>query len=221
MFVRGGRVGRFPKTKIPTVDYRVSVEEMRKLEACDWAALFGTEFSPKSFVIEIGFGRGEFLIDLAQNDPETGFLGVDVNHKRVLKMAHRLVRNEITNVRLLEGTGQSLLTALPTLPFVGAFWINFPDPWPKRRHEHRRMLRAEFLRELAMRLAQGGRLEIATDNEEYAREIDAALRGEVLLENRFAPHAFLSDVPGRKPTAYELLWRAEERKLHFWSYAKK
>ena len=83
------------------------------------------------------------------------------------------------------------------------------------------MLNAPFLHQLATRLLPGGRLEIATDNEEYALGVDAALREETLLENRFAPHAFLSDVPGRKPTAYELLWRTEGRKLHFWSYARK
>lgn len=214
-------VGRFPKTEIQGLDPRVSVEEIAKLEACGLSALFGTEFLPKRFVIEIGFGRGEFLFDLAQNDPEAGFLGVDVNHKRVLKMAHRVVRNAMTNVRIFEGTGQALLAALPAVPLVTAFWINFPDPWPKRRHERRRMLRPEFIHELAMRLVQDGRLEIATDNEEYALGIDTALRGEAWLANRFAPHAFLADVPGRKPTAYELLWRAEGRKLHFWSYTRK
>lgn len=214
-------MGRFPKAEIEGVDYRVSVEEIAKLEVRSLSALFGAEFSPKRFVIEIGFGRGEFLLDLAQNDPEAGFLGVDVNHKRALKMAHRLVRSGITNVRVVHGTGQALLAALPEMPCVDVFWINFPDPWPKRRHESRRMLNADFLHGLALRLVRGGRLEIATDNEEYALGIDAALHAEILLENRFAPRAFLMDVPGRKPTAYELLWRAEGRKSHFWSYAKK
>ena len=215
-------MGRFPKTAIQGVDYRVSVEEIAKLEACGLSALFGMEgFVPKQFVIEIGFGRGEFLLDLAQNNPGTGFLGVDVNQKRVLKMAHRVVRNGIQNIRLFHGTGQALIAALPETPLVDVFWINFPDPWPKRSHAWRRMLNAEFLHQLAKRLVRGGRLEIATDNEEYALSIDAALRSELLVKNLFAPHAFLSDVPGRKPTAYELLWRAEDRKLHFWSYARK
>lgn len=219
--MKRGVVGRSPKTEIEGADYRVSVEEIVKLEACGLSALFGAAFSPKRFVIEIGFGRGEFLLDLAQNDLDAGFLGVDVNHKRALKMAHRLVRSGITNVRILHGTGQGLLAALPEMPCVDAFWINFPDPWPKRRHEQRRMLNADFIHRLALRLVRGGRLEIATDDEEYALGIDAALRVEVLLENRFAPQAFLADVPGRKPTAYELLWRAEDRKLCFWSYSKK
>jgi tRNA G46 methylase TrmB len=60
-------------------------------------------------------------------------------------------------------------------------------------------------------------LHVATDHVEYAQQIDAALGGEPLLENAFAPHAWLPEVPGRKATAYEIEWRAEGRPLHFFA----
>ena len=62
---------------------------------------------------------------------------------------------------------------------------------------------------------------MATDHVEYAEAIDAALSGELLLENALAPHRFLRDVPRRLPTAYELEWRAEGRALHFWTYRRR
>ena len=61
---------------------------------------------------------------------------------------------------------------------------------------------------------------MATDHEGYAEAIDAALAGEALLANAYAPAPFLRDVPGRRVTAYELEWRAEGRSLHFWEYVR-
>jgi tRNA (guanine-N7-)-methyltransferase len=103
---------------------------------------------------------------------------------------------------------------------VRTFWINFPDPWPKLRHRRRRLVEPGFVRELALRLVRGGELQVATDDPDYAEQIDAALAGEPLLENALgAP--YLRDVPGRRATAYELEWRAEGRSLHFWTYRRR
>jgi tRNA (guanine-N7-)-methyltransferase len=103
---------------------------------------------------------------------------------------------------------------------VTAFWINFPDPWPKLRHRRRRLVEPGLVRELALRLVPGGELQVATDDADYAEQMDAALSGEPLLENALDVR-FLRDVPGRSPTAYELEWRAEGRSLHFWTYRRR
>ncbi len=211
-------MGRYPKLEIHGPDYRVSLDDVKEQGL---VALFEPASErPPRIVVEIGFGRGEFVIDLAQNDPEAVFFAVEVKLKRVLKMAHRLVRYGISNIRILHATGQELIDALPADSVVDTFWVNFPDPWPKKSHEHRRMLTPEFIHGLALRLVPGGKLELATDDEIYAESIDAALRGEPLLENLLAPEPFVAELPGRKPTAYELLWREEGRKLHFWRYRK-
>jgi tRNA (guanine-N7-)-methyltransferase len=70
---------------------------------------------------------------------------------------------------------------------VESFSINFPDPWPKRRHRRRRLLEPGFVRELARRLEVGGSLQIATDDPDYAQQIQLALAREPLLENAHAP----------------------------------
>jgi tRNA (guanine-N7-)-methyltransferase len=212
-------VARRLKHDIPGPDRRVGVDELR---ARGPGAVFAPELAPDApLVVELGFGRGEFLMELAAHAPRVAHLGVEVSHKRVLKMARRLARTELRNVRLVEARAESVVRECLARGSVQAFWVNFPDPWPKKRHQRRRLLQPELVRQLALRLAPGGELHAATDHVEYAEAMNAVLAGEPLLENAAAPAPWLPEVPGRKPTAYELEWRAEGRALHFFEYRRK
>ncbi len=207
------------KHDIPGSDWRVSEEDVR---AKGWPALFADDVDAAlPLVVEIGFGRGEFLLDLAMASPKTPHVGVEYSTKRVLKMARRLARAELRNVRLLDCTGEVVVRELLPHASVQAFWINFPDPWPKKRHHRRRLLQPELVNDLAQRLVAGGSIHVATDHADYAEAIELALSQEPLLENAFAPAPYLRDGPGRHATAYELEWRAEGRSLHFWQYARR
>ncbi len=206
------------KHDIPGTDWRVTEEDVR---AKGWAAIFGEPVDPQEpLVVEIGFGRGEFLMDLALAAPSVPHVGIEYSTKRVLKMARRLAKTAIRNVRLLDALAEPVVQDLIAPGSVQAFWINFPDPWPKKRHHRRRLLQPGFVRDLGLRLVPGGTLHVATDHEGYADWIDAALAGEPLLVNAFAPAPFRRDVPGRRTTAYEAEWRAEGRAMHFWQYRR-
>jgi len=211
-------VARKLKLDIPGPDRRVSVEEVREK---GWKAVFAPDVArPTPLVVELGFGRGEFLRHLAAEAPGDAHVGVEVSFKRVLKMARRIARGEEANIRLICGGAERAIREALEPASVGAFWINFPDPWPKKRHHKNRLLQPPFITQLAHRLIPGGRLEIATDHVDYAEAIDAVLDGEPLLENT-QDVPFRTEVPGRLHTAYELQWRAEGRPLHFWSYRRK
>ena len=204
---------------IPGRDLRVPKDQLREK---GWEAIFAGDLpSPFPMVVEIGFGRGEFLRDLAALSPQRAHLGVEVSFKRVLKMARRLARAEVRNVRLVEATGEEMVRELLPESCVETFWINFSDPWPKKRHHRRRLIQPPFLRELALRLQPGGRVEIATDHEGYAGWIERALAAEPWLENACAPEPFLREVPGRMRTAYQLEWLREGRPLYFFTYRRR
>jgi tRNA (guanine-N7-)-methyltransferase len=206
------------KLDIPGPDRRVTPGDVL---AKGWAPLFAPDLTaPLRMVLEIGFGRGEFLIDLAQRAPEVAHVGVEISRKRVLKQARRLAKSEIANVRLVHGTGEQALADLLGPASLEAVWINFSDPWPKKRHHRRRLVQAPLVAAVANRLVQGGVLHVATDDVPYAEHIDVVLAAELQLENAFAPARWLADVPGRMPTAYELEWRAEGRSLHFFAYQR-
>jgi tRNA (guanine-N7-)-methyltransferase len=212
-------MGRTLKRDIPGPDWRVDLERAREL---GWQALFaGDVAAPLPLVVEIGFGRGEFLLDQAARHPAQAFVGVEYSPKRVLKMARRLARSELRNVRLVQAPAERLVAEALADGAVSCFWINFPDPWPKKRHFKRRLVQAGLVAQLARRLVPGGRLEIATDHEGYAEWIHERLAAEPLLVNRCAPEPFLRENPGRAPTAYEMEWRALGRPFHFFRYARR
>lgn len=202
---------------IPGPDRRVALDDVR---AKGWEALFPELPRPLRLVLEIGFGRGEFLADLAAHAPGVAHVGVEVSWKRVLKLARRLARGELANVRLVHGAGEQVVTDAFAPGSLDAVWINFSDPWPKKRHHRRRLVQPALVAALAERLRPGGLLHVATDDVGYAEHIDAVLAAEPRLANAFAPARWLAEVPGRTPTAYERAWRAEGRPLHFWAYRK-
>lgn len=211
-------MGRSLKYEIPGPDWRRSAIDLSE-QGVD--GLFRDTFEPPfDVVVEVGFGRGEFLLDLAAKSPGTAFIGIEVSFKRVLKMTRKLARSELCNVRLLEGQAQPYFHGQLGAGRVREIWINFSDPWPKDRHAHRRLIQPAFIADAARTLASGGLLHIATDHVPYAEQIDAALAAEPMLENRNAPSAWLDEVPGRMHTGYESEWRAEGRPLHFFEYAR-
>jgi tRNA (guanine-N7-)-methyltransferase len=211
-------MSRTLKYDIPGIDWRRGVSDLFER---DWREIFAPELeNPGPLVVEIGFGRGEFLLDLAAKCPESAFIGVEVSFKRVLKMARRLARSDLRNLRLVEGRGEVILQDVLEPGSVQEIWINFSDPWPKAAQAGRRIFQPDFVRGSAICLAAGGVLHVATDDAPYAEQIDACLSGEGLLENLHAPRPWFSEVPGRLMTGYELEWRAEGRPLHFFDYRR-
>ncbi|MBY0399276.1 tRNA (guanosine(46)-N7)-methyltransferase TrmB [Myxococcota bacterium] len=224
-------MGRSLKYEIPGDDPRVSPDEVA---SCGWGQLFARararagardcadrndDAPARPLVLEIGFGRGEFLLALAANAPETDFVGIEVSWKRALKMARKVARARLSNVLLGVGRGEEILRETFEPGSLTAIWVNFSDPWPKLRHAERRLVGPAFASLAARALAGGGTLYVATDDVPYAQQIDEVLAAEKGLANRYAPLAFLPEVPGRMTTGYEAQWRAESRPLHFFAYS--
>lgn len=171
-------------------------------------------------VVEIGFGRGEFLLEFARSQPDRSFLGIDLSYKRVLKFARRLALTEVTNIRLVDARAEDVVRESLSTAEVAEFWVNFPDPWPKPRHAERRFLRAPIVSDLSDCLRPGGQLFAATDDAAYAEQIHVVLTAEPRLENVYSGK-WLAEVPGRRQTAYEREWRARGRRMHFFAYRRR
>lgn len=202
---------------IPGIDWRVAPEAL-----ADPSSLYGDEFPrPLRLVVDVGFGRGEFVLALAEKAPETPFLAIEYSSKRVVKMARRLARTPLRNVRLVQERAELVIAEHLPRACVSAFWINFPDPWPKKRHHRRRLIQPGFVRELAERLVPSGVVNVATDHPGYAEHVHEVLSAEPSLENLYAPEPFRRAVEDRPSTAYELEWRAQGRSFHFFRYARR
>ncbi len=183
----------------------------------DWEAEFGRK-APSE--VDLGFGKGEYLIAVSKLRPEIDHVGIDYNRGRVLKLRDKLIRLDCPNVRLACGDAALVVPRLFEPESVRAFTINFPDPWPKRRHQRRRFITSAFGELLASRLAPGGSLIVATDFRPYAEKIIGELKGVRALTSEFDDPGYVTSLPDRIETLYERKYRELGRTNHYIAYRR-
>ena len=144
----------------------------------DFAAVFGRR---APVVLEIGCGMGETTAAIAQAHPESDFVGVEVHGPGVGSVLNRIEQFSLANLRMIQHDAVEVVDAMIPEASLAGIHVYFPDPWPKARHHKRRLLKAPFVHELALRLAPGGYLHAATDWAPYAEEMLATFDAEPLL----------------------------------------
>jgi len=152
----------------------------------DLAAVFGRD-DPK--ILEIGFGMGEATAEIAEAQPDRDFLAVEVHSPGVGSLLKLLDEKNLRNVRIVQHDASEVVAHMIAPGALAGIHVFFPDPWPKKRHHKRRLLRPEFIHALAQRLGPAGYLHVATDWEDYATEVLAAASAEPLLVNTTAGFA--------------------------------
>ncbi|MEO0191775.1 MAG: tRNA (guanosine(46)-N7)-methyltransferase TrmB [candidate division WOR-3 bacterium] len=168
------------------------------------SALFGRD---APLELEIGFGRGDFLVQRAGERPDLNILGLEVSSLSVLKASKRLARAGIRNVRIAKIDAASALFYFLPARSISRTWVLFPEPWPKARHEHRRLLSSGFFKLLSARTVDGGEALVATDWPDYRDWVisEAVVSGAFELESETWP------VP---MTKYHEKWRAKGRAIY-------
>lgn len=124
--------------------------------------------------VDLGCGDGSFLCALAQRLPDKNFLGVERLLGRINSTAHKIDKYKIDNARVLRMESSYAVRFLLPPASVETFYLLFPDPWPKRRHQRRRVVNQNFLHAINTALIPGGTLHIATDQRDYFEQIKTA-----------------------------------------------
>jgi tRNA (guanine-N7-)-methyltransferase len=165
--------------------------------------------------MEIGCGKGKFLVARATENPGINFFGIDKVSKFMNIGKTRAQKRTLPNIRFLRAEARAFLTDAIAPASVSVFHVYFPDPWPKRRHQARRVFTSEFLRLLHVRLVPEGLIEIATDDKDYFDAMKKTIAAaEELWENvRETVNERILD--GTNKTNYELKWAAEGRPLYY------
>jgi len=165
--------------------------------------------------VEIGCGKGKFLVTRAEQNPHINFFGVDRAGKWMRMGASKVERRKLTNIKFMKAIADQTFPDLIPAGEVSVFHIYFPDPWPKRKHQRRRLLQPAFFAVLHEKLKQGGMVEIATDEADYFASIKKGIAETAKLwkqvreninERIFAPEI---------KTNYELKYQSFGRTIYY------
>ena len=138
---------------------------------------------PKSdkVIMEIGFGMGEATAIIAKNHPNNGYIAVDVHPPGIGKLLARIVENDLTNLKVIEEDVHVVLQHMIADESLDGIHLFFPDPWPKKKHNKRRIVNEGFLSLIHPKIKNGGFIHIATDWVPYAVSIQEVFAGSTLF----------------------------------------
>lgn len=184
-----------------------------------WQEVFGNTAPVE---LEIGFGKCGFLLDIAAQHPVVNFIGIESARKYYRKGGRKVQRAGLQNVKLLWGEAYHILKRYVPDQSLRTVYINFPDPWPKRRHAKRRLLKTEFITLLVRKLQSVGGVEIATDVETYNEQIQEIFQDNDLYEQLYYHSTNALDRSKREYFSdYEVMFLKQEKTIHYLKYRKK
>ena len=183
----------------------------------DWQSLFGNINPIK---LEIGFGMGNFLIEMAAKEPSSNFIGIDFYHKGIRKIMTRIRNLQLENIRIVYGDIRSKISILCQDGELETVYINFPDPWPKKRHIKRRLIKPEFINQLAQKLDLEGSVYLATDSAIYAHEMLDYFNSETLFQNLDDNQGFIKERIDFTKSKYEKNFINAGEKIFYLEYLR-
>ena len=149
-----------------------------KQEQINIAEIFPTS---DKVIMEIGFGMGEATAIIAKNHPNNGYIAVDVHPPGIGKLLARIVENDLTNLKVIEEDVHVVLQHMIADESLDGIHLFFPDPWPKKKHNKRRIVNEGFLALIHPKIKKGGFIHIATDWVPYAVSIQDVFAGSTLF----------------------------------------
>jgi tRNA (guanine-N7-)-methyltransferase len=157
---------------------------------------------PQMLTVEIGFGMGDSLLEMAKQSPDQNFLGIEVHQPGVGKLLNGIVENKLTNIKLICHDAREILEIGLPDNSIDKLLLFFPDPWHKKRHNKRRLVQPEFIELLLKKLNKAAELHFATDWQAYAEHMMEVLEGNPSLENILGVQNYWPE-PDRPVTKFE------------------
>lgn len=175
--------------------------DWRPSQTLDLNALFGNR---NPVYLEIGFGNGATLAELASRHPDRNYLGIEVHRPGVGHLLLEIEKRGLTNLRVCRHDAVEILEQSLSDASLEGVYLLFPDPWPKKRHHKRRILTPDFVHLIARVVRPGGVFHAATDWEHYAGQMMYVLTAaDALFENTAGPGAFAFRPAARPLTKFE------------------
>lgn len=201
------------------VESELRIDPRRAVEPFAWRDLFGVEGPVE---VEIGIGKGRFMLAIAELRPDVLHFGVEWANKYLRIAESRATKRGLENVRFARVDARELVHEGVPSSSVRAYYALYPDPWPKKRHHKRRFFRPDTVDHLARTLVPGGCVHAATDHVDYWEAIEEVFRGREDFERlaEFGGDDF--PLPTDAPlTNYEAKYRIEGRSRNRGSWRRK
>ncbi len=167
----------------------------------------------KPLILEIGFGEGEFLINAAQCDGSKNYLGIEIKRGRFRKAVRVAEKLSLKNLKFLHVEAEIALRQVFRERMFDLVLVNFPDPWPKKKHSKHRMFNREFISCLAKVLTRSGRTVIKTDQLSYIEQIVSEFKRSRLFRPVHPPPGFVEARRGETETKFEKHFREASQKI--------
>ena len=195
--IRSGRLTESQRKAIESYwdDYVIEFNN----QALDLNSLF-PQLAPVS--LEIGFGMGSSLLTMAHQEPDKNFLGIEVHRPGIGKVLHEIESLGLKNLKLICHDATEVIEQNILDNSLERILILFPDPWPKKRHNKRRLVQTEFVEKLTSKLQPEGLLHLATDWQPYAEQMLEVLEASANLINHNGAGCYWQN-PERPPTKFE------------------
>jgi tRNA (guanine-N7-)-methyltransferase len=185
------------------------------LDISSGVANFETIFSRQSETfLEIGFGSGYSLLEIAKQNPQQNFIGIETHLPGVGNLLLGMEREKVSNIRIFYADAVQVFEKCILDESLSGIQIFFPDPWPKRKHHKRRLIQPDFVSMLTTKLKKNGILHLATDWEDYAKQMMRVLSENKSFEN-LAGHQQFSERSSQRPvvTKFEQRGLKSDRKI--------
>ena len=174
--IRGSRITEAQRTA------KDALQEVHGIEFKQEQINIPTIFpASEKVIMEIGFGMGEATAIIAKNHPNNGYIAVDVHPPGIGKLLARIVENDLTNLKVIEEDVHVVLQHMIADESLDGIHLFFPDPWPKKKHNKRRIVNEGFLALIHPKIKKGGFIHIATDWVPYAVSIQEVFAGSTLF----------------------------------------
>ena len=194
------RSGRLTDSQRKSLDrYRQQYVIEYQAQAIALEALFPNH---SRLVVEIGFGMGDSLLEMASQQAEANFIGIEVHQPGVGKLLHGIAERQLSNLKVIFHDAKDVFEHCFTKQSIDRLQIFFPDPWPKKRHHKRRLVQAQFIESLLDKLKPGAEIHLATDWQEYAEHMLEVMEGIPALTNSNGNGNYWAE-PDRPRTKFE------------------
>ena len=195
---RSGRLSKAQSTGLNELwgDYGVNINE----KILNFDELF---LNKNDITLEVGFGNGDSLLEMAIQQPDQNFLGIEVYEAGVGRLINEASKNNLSNLKIIKEDAVEILTNNISDNSLSCFQLFFPDPWHKKKHHKRRIVQTSFLDRLSKKLKNNGIAHIATDWENYAEHIMDTLESHPHFKNCAGDHIYSVRPKNRPLTKFE------------------